>query len=417
MTETLQAPTASGSVAESTTVITGIGVVAPTGVGAADHWAATVAGRSAISRINRFDPTIYPSQLAGEAAGFVAADHLPSRIVTQTDRMTHMALAATELALADAAVDLTSVNEFEAAVITANSSGGFEFGQDELQRLWTRGPRSVSAYLSIAWFYAASTGQLSIKHGMRGPCGVIATEQAGGLDAVAGARQAIFDGARVVITGGTDASLCSWGFVAQIPSGRLSTETDPARAYRPFDSTAAGYLPGEGGAIFIAERFDEARARGARIYGAVVGHAATFDPPPWSGQPSRFESAIRLALDDAQLQPDDIDVVFADAAGDRRSDADEAAALRSVFGPNGVPVCAPKAMTGRLYAGGGSLDIATALLASCHDLLPGTGTPITVAEEYGLDLVIEPRPAAVNTALVLARGYGGFNSALILRAC
>lgn len=401
---------------EDCTVITGLGVIAPTGFGADQHWASTLAGRNSIRRISRFDPSIYPSQLAGEATDFTVEDHLPTRLVTQTDRMTHMALVAADLALADAGVQLSDIDEFDAAVITANSSGGFEFGQDELQRLWTKGPRAVSAYLSIAWFYAATTGQLSIRHGLRGPCGVIATEQAGALDAVAGARRALSDGARVVITGGTDASLCSWGFVTQIPSGRLTTDTDPARAYRPFDETAGGYVPGEGGAILIAERADSAEARQASGYGAVLGHASTFDPAPWSGGAPRLVDAIRLALADADLEPDEIDVVFADAAGVRNADEIEAAALREVFGGGRVPVCAPKAMTGRLYAGGGALDIATALLAIVHDTLPATGTAITPRAELGIDLVTgEPRRVPVNTVLVLARGHGGFNSALVLR--
>jgi minimal PKS chain-length factor (CLF/KS beta) len=412
----MSAPASPTALREDQAVITGMGVIAPTGFGAGRHWAATLAGRSAIRRITRFDPSVYPSQLAGEAADFVVTEHLPTRLITQTDRMTHMALVAADLALADAAIELSDINEFEAAVITANSSGGFEFGQDELQRLWTKGPRSVSAYLSIAWFYAASTGQLSIRHGLRGPCGVIATDQAGGLDAVAAAGRVLADGTQVVITGGTDASLCSWGFVTQIPGTRLSREADPARAYLPFDEQASGYVPGEGGAILIVERAGHARRRGAREYGVILGHAATFDPPPWSGRPSRLADAIRLALQDAGIEPAEVDAVFADAAGVPEADAAEAAALCDVFGPGQVPVCAPKAMTGRLYAGAGALDIATALLAIASDTLPPTGIPISPRPDHKIDLVTgPPRELPVSTVLVVARGHGGFNSALILR--
>lgn len=401
---------------EDQAVITGVGVIAPTGFGLGPHWEATLAGRSAIRRITRFDPSVYACQLAGEATGFSVEEHLPTRLVTQTDRMTHMALVAADLAIADAGIELAQLDEFAAAVITANSSGGFEFGQDELQRLWTRGPRSVSAYLSIAWFYAASTGQLSIRHGLRGPCGVVATDQAGGLDAVAAAARVLADGVRAVITGGTDASLCSWGFVTQIPGGRLSREPDPARAYLPFDEQASGYVPGEGGAILIVERADHAEDRQAAGYGVVLGHAATFDPPPWSGSGPRLADAIRLALRDAGLEPGEVDAVFADAAGIPEADEIEAAALREVFGPGQVPVCAPKAMTGRLYAGAGALDIATALLAIANDTLPPTGAAIRPRADHQIDLVTgAPRHAPVSTVLVVARGHGGFNSALLLR--
>jgi minimal PKS chain-length factor (CLF/KS beta) len=397
-------------------VITGVGVIAPTGFGTRKHWETTLAGHSAIRRITRFDPSVYPCHLAGEAADFAAGEHLPTRLITQTDRMTHMALVAADLALADARIELSQINEFEMAVITANSSGGFEFGQDELKRLWTKGPRSVSAYLSIAWFYAASTGQLSIRHGLRGPCGVVATDQSGGLDAVGAASRVLADGVKMVITGGTDASLCPWGFVTQIPGDRLSRERDPSRAYLPFDEHANGYVPGEGGAILIVERADHARDRGAPGYGAVLGHASTFDPPPWSGRPPRLADAIRQALENGGVEAGEVDAVFADAAGIPEADAVEADALREVFGPRQVPVCAPKAMTGRLYAGAGALDIATALMAIRDDTLPTTGASIRPAAGQEIDLVTgQPRQLPVSTVLVIGRGYGGFNSALLLR--
>jgi act minimal PKS chain-length factor (CLF/KS beta) len=245
---------------------------------------------------------------------------------------------------------------------------------------------------------------------------VVATDQAGGLDAVAAASRVLADGVRAVITGGTDASLCSWGFVTQIPGGRLSRVPDPARAYLPFDEQASGYVPGEGGAILIVERADHAADRQAAAYGVILGHAATFDPPPWSGHGPRLADAIRLALRDAGLEPGEVDAVFADAAGVPEADEIEAAALRDVFGPGQVPVCAPTAMTGRLYAGAGALDIATALLAIANDILPPTGAAILPRADHQIDLVTgAPRPAPVRTVLVVARGHGGFNSALLLR--
>jgi act minimal PKS chain-length factor (CLF/KS beta) len=399
-------------------VVTGMGVVAPTGLGAQAHWAATLGGNSGIDRITRFDPSSYPMRLAGEVRNFTGAE-IPSRLRVQTDYWTHMALQATEMALADAALDVAQLPEYEMAVVTSSSSGGVEFGQREIERLWSKGPRAVSAYQSIAWFYAATTGQISIRHGMRGSCGVLVSEQAGGLDVVAQARRLLrSEDARMVITGGTDAPLSPYSLVTQIPNGLMSHRDDPTRAYLPFDADACGYVPGEGGAILVVEAASAARARGLdRAYGEIAGYAATFDPRPGSDRPPALRRAMELALDDARMAAAEIDVVFADAAGVRELDRREARAICEVFGPYGVPVTAPKTMTGRLYGGGAALDLATALLSIRDAVIPPTfGVTAPVVADQ-LDLVRDtPRATPVSAALVLARGYGGFNAALVVRA-
>jgi minimal PKS chain-length factor (CLF/KS beta) len=397
-------------------MITGLGVLAPNGLGAEEYWAATLDGRGAIGPVTRFDPSSYPVRLAGEVRSFTAAEHMPSRVIVQTDHWTHMGLAAAEMALRDAAVEPAGIPEYEMAVATATSSGGTEFGQREIEALWRKGPQFVGAYQSIAWFYAATTGQVSIRHGMRGPCSVVATEQAGGLDALGQARRLLGRGARLVISGGTDASLCPYGLVAQLSSGRLSRRNDPARAYLPFDEQACGYVPGEGGAILVVEDADHAARRDARVYGEVAGYAATFDPAPETGRPSALCGAIESALADAGAEPAAIDVVFADAMGTPDLDRAEAKAITSVFGPRAVPVTAPKTMTGRLYAGGAALDVAAAVLAMRDRLIPPTIGTRTAAPEYEMDLVCgAPRAASIRHALVVARGYGGFNAAVVLR--
>lgn len=397
-------------------VITGIGVTAPTGIGVEAHWAAVLAGKSGIDRITRFDPTPYPVRLAGEVTGFSAADAVPSRVARETDHWTHLALAAAEAALTDAGADPATLPEYEMAVVTASSSGGTEFGQHEMEALYQHEPSWVGAYQSIAWFYAATTGQLSIRHKMRGPCGVLCGEQAGGLDAIGQARRLTRRGARLVLTGGTDASLCPYGLSAQLSTGRLSTVTDPARAYLPFDRSAAGYLPGEGGAILVLESDAGATGRGAgQRYGTVLGYAAGFDPAPGSDRPPALRRTIEAALADASLSPGDIDVVFADAAGTPAEDLAEARAISAVFGPRAVPVTAPKVLTGRLYGGGAPLDVVTALLALRDGVVPHTAGVEQLAPGCDLDLVTdEPRTTPLRRALVLARGHGGFNSAVVL---
>jgi act minimal PKS chain-length factor (CLF/KS beta) len=402
-------------------VVTGIGVAAPNGLGTEAYWAAALAGRSGIGPVSRFDASGYSARLAGEVRDFTAAEHVPSRLIPQTDRWTHLGLAAAAWALDDAGADPDAFGEYEMAVVTASSSGGTEFGQHEMERLYTKGPRWVGAYQSIAWFYAATTGQISIRHGMRGPCTVVCAEQAGALEAAEHARQLVEDGIGLVITGGTDASLCPYGVTAQYSNGRLSDTSDAAgdreaaRAYRPFAADASGYVPGEGGAMLVVE--DEARARdrsAPRLYGRIAGYAATFDPQPGSGRPPGLRRAMDLALASAGVTAEQISAVFADAAGVPDLDRQEAEAICAIFGPRGVPVTAPKTMTGRLNAGGAALDMASALLSIRDGVLPPTVDVTELAPGCDLDLVCAPREAAVSAVLVAARGYGGFNAAIVL---
>jgi act minimal PKS chain-length factor (CLF/KS beta) len=396
-------------------VITGLGVAAPNGLGAEKFWSATRADHNGIARITRFDPQQYPVTLAGEVPDFDATQHLPSRLLPQTDHMTRLALVAADEALLDAAFVVDESCALDVGVVTASSAGGFEFGQKELQALWGRGSKHVSAYQSFAWFYAVNSGQISIRHGLRGHSGVLVSEQAGGLDAIGQARRQLRKGATMVVAGGVDGAICPWGLAAQLTSGRLSTGADPDTAYRPFATDACGHVPAEGGALFTVENGAAAAARGAHVYAGVAGYAATFDPPPGSDRPPGLERAIRLALADAGVAADAVDVVFADGAAVPELDRAEARALASVFGPAGVAVCVPKARLGRLAAGGGSLDVACALLAMRDGILPPT-SGVVPDDTYELDLVTEARVQPIHTTLVLARGHGGFNSALVLRS-
>jgi act minimal PKS chain-length factor (CLF/KS beta) len=401
----------------SSTVVTGIGITAPNGLGAEDFWSATIEGRTGIGPVKRFDAAQYPVRLAGEVTGFEAKEHLPGRLLPQTDHMTRLALVAADWALADAKVVPDSEQTgFGMGVITASSSGGFEFGQNELRRLWSEGSEYVSAYQSFAWFYAVNTGQISIRNGMRGPSGVLVSDQAGGLDAIAAGRRQIRRGSSLIVSGGVDATICPWGWAALIASGRLSHSDDPERAYLPFDASAAGHVPGEGGAILVLEEAAAAADRGVEAYGEIAGYGATFDPRPGSGKEPGLRRAIEIALQDAQLRPEQIDVVFADAAAVPELDQQEADAINAVFGPGAVPITAPKTMTGRLYSGAAPLDVAAAFLGIRDGVIAPT-TNVSPAAGYQLDVVVgQPREAVVRSALVLARGQGGFNSAMVVRA-
>ncbi|MCX5199488.1 ketosynthase chain-length factor [Streptomyces sp. NBC_00249] len=398
-------------------VVTGLGVVSPNGLGTEPYWEATLRGESGIAAITRFDTGGYPAGVGGEVKDFDAKEHLPSRLLPQTDHMTRLALVAAEHALSDAGLDPRTMPDFAVGVVTAASAGGMEFGQREMQALWSKGGAYVSSYQAFAWFYPVNTGQISIRHGMRGASSALVTEQAGGLDAVAKARRHIHQGTPQMLAGGVDSALCPWGWLCMSRSGRVSTVDDPARAYLPFDTEASGYVPGEGGALLVVEDQEAADRRGAhKRYGVVTGHASTFDPRPGSGRPPGLRRAVEAALAEARITPDEIGVVFADACGVPELDRVEAEVLAGVFGPRGVPVTAPKTMTGRLLAGGASLDLATALLALRDQVVPPTVGITRPAHGELLDLVLgQPREIPLTHALVLARGYGGFNSAMVVR--
>jgi act minimal PKS chain-length factor (CLF/KS beta) len=397
--------------------VTGIGVVAPNGIGVKEYWSATLAGKSGIKRLAHLEPAPYPVRLGGVAENFVTAEHVPARLAAQTDRWTALGLATASFAFEDGGVDPAALPEYEFGVVTASSSGGNEFGQREIERLWSQGPSFVGAYQSIAWFYAATTGQLSIRHGARGPCGVLVSEQASGLDALAEARRLVRSGTRLVVSGGTEAPLSPYAMVCQLASGRLSTVDDPERCYLPFDVAASGYVPGEGGAILLVESERYARARGVDWYGEIAGYGATFDPRPGTGRPPGLRRAMELALAEAGVRAAEVDVVFADASAVPELDRQEAAAISAVFGPRGVPVAAPKTMTGRLYAGGAALDVAAALMSIRDSVIPPAVGVERLAPDCPVDLVTDvPRETRVRVALVVARGYGGFNAALVVRA-
>ncbi|WP_051114775.1 ketosynthase chain-length factor [Actinokineospora enzanensis] len=398
-------------------VITGLGVLAANGIGVEEYWAAVLSGESGLAEITRFDPAGYSAKLAGQVDADFSA--LPNRLMPQTDHMTRLALLAAAEAFEDADVDPHQLPEYAAGVITGASAGGFEFGQRELEALWSKGGEYVSAYQSFAWFYPVNSGQISIRHALRGASGTVVAEQAGGLDALGKARRNIRTGTDLMVAGAVDGSLCPWGWLCQIRSGRLTDATDPAAAFLPFDRRAAGHVPGEGGALLIMEHPEHVARRGVdpvhEVHGVLAGHSATFDPAPGSDAPSGLRRAIEQALRDAGISPREVDVVFADGAGVPHLDAAEATAIAEVFGPRGVPVTVPKTMTGRLLAGGGPLDVATALLSIRDGVIPPT-VNIERPAGHPIDLVRDtPRETPLTTALVLARGHGGFNSAVVVR--
>ncbi|MFF9274545.1 beta-ketoacyl synthase N-terminal-like domain-containing protein [Streptomyces griseosporeus] len=399
--------------------VTGIGVVAPNGTSTESFWKSTQEGLSVLDRITREGCGHLPLRVAGEVRGFAADTAVEERILVQTDRFTHYALAAADAALEDARLGRADTDQdpFSVGVVTAAGSGGGEFGQRELEQLWGKGSRYVGPYQSIAWFYAASTGQISIRRGYKGPCSVVAADEAGGLDALAHAARAVKRGTDVLVAGATEAPLAPYSMVCQLGYEELSTEADPDRAYRPFTDAACGFVPAEGGGMLVVEDEDTARRRGARVRAVIAGHAATFTGASrWEESRQGLARAIAGALQDAGCAPGEVDAVFADALGVPAADRAEALAIADALGAHGarIPVTAPKTGIGRGFCAASVLDTAAAVLAMEHGLIPPTPNVFDVSHD--LDLVtVRARPAELRTVLVLSRGLMGSNSALVLR--
>ncbi|MCX5280336.1 ketosynthase chain-length factor [Streptomyces sp. NBC_01281] len=398
--------------------VTGIGVIAPNGQTADAYWKSVREGLGVLDRITREGCGHLPLRVAGEVRSFEAADLIEERFLVQTDRFSHFALGATVLALDDAGLgDVDPEEAYDIGVVTAAGSGGGEFGQRELQKLWGQGSRYVGPYQSIAWFYAASTGQISIRGGFKGPCGVVASDEAGGLDAVAHAARGVRRGTGAMVVGAAEAPLAPYSMVCQLAYPELSTVDDPDRAYRPFTKGACGFVPAEGGAMFVVEDERRARERGATVRAVVAGHAATFTgASQWERSREGLAQAIRGALAEADCAPEEIDVVFADALGVPEADRAEALAIADALGAHGtrVPVTAPKTGIGRAYCGAPLLDTAAAVLAMEHGQVPPTPNVFDICHD--LDLVTsDARPAELRTALILSRGLMGSNAALVVR--
>ncbi|GAB2718710.1 beta-ketoacyl synthase N-terminal-like domain-containing protein [Nocardia thraciensis] len=403
-------------------VITGLGVISPFGLGADAHWSATLEAANAIAPITRFDGGHYATGVAGELTEFDPRAHLPARLLPQTDRVTQFALVAAQEALDDAHLSPDDLAGYSAAVVTANNGGGFEFAQKEMQALWAQGPDHVSAYQSFAWFYAVNSGQISIRHGMKGSGRALVADDAGGMETIGQARRQLrsatadpgVDGCRVVLAGAVDTNACPWGWAAYTSAGLMTTGADPDTAYRPFSPGASGFVSGEGGALVTVQPdLAPDGSRPQRSYAEIAGFASTFDGRGASG--AGLERAIRRALADAEAGPDEVDVIFADGFGTADMDEQEVRAITAVFGAGAVPVTVPKAGIGRVGCGSGALDIATACLALRAGVIPPTRVYPRSLRARDLDIPDRPVPADLGAALVLSRGRGGFNSATLLR--
>lgn len=409
-------------------VVTGIGAVTPAGLGREALWQQALSGRSCLRRIDRFDPASYRCQVAGQADAFSARDWLPGRFIKRTDRFTHMAVVAAEMALEDAGLTVggvAGVQPDRVAVMVGNVLGGWDFAERELRDLWAHGVREVSPYQATAWFPAAPQGNICIRLGVKGRARTFVCDRASGAYALAHGAETIRRGqADVVIAGGTEQPLSPYAWLCCQTGGFLTPagNAEPEAAYRPFDRGHGGTVVGEGSVFLVLERLDHARDRGAGYVAELAGWALNNDGymPYYTSEPhgQTMSEAIRRSLDRAGIAAGDVGCVIADGSAIPREDAAEVLALKRAFGSNGgqVPVTAVKAAYGHLLGAATPADAAIAVQMIEHGVLPPIANLGRPAPGFDLDFVTgAPRQlAALRHALVIARGLGGANACLVL---
>ena len=408
-------------------VITGLGAVAPNGIGTEAFWHATSKGISGIKRLSHSQSESYGSiRVAGSIDDFVAENYLERKLVNRTDRMTHFAFAAIQEALYDAQLNLEQENPTCIGAVIANTMGGVDFVLRQLQALYTRGPRFMSAYTAIAWLHVANVGQTAIRYGLQGYCKTPVNDTVGGLDALGMAAGAIRRGAAdVIITGGCEAFLHPFILLVLAHQARCVLQDDP-NAYRPFDRRAAGLILAEGAGMCILEEYEHARQRGAPIYGEIVGYGQTNDAHGLTAPSSdgtRYARAINLAMREGDILPQDIAYFSLDGRAIPSSDQGEAAALHLAFGNDlaHISLSVPRSSIGHSYAAAGVLDTIIALLALKHQLVPPTINCEELDPTYQVQLVRDEanplrQPKSEQQAVLIGgRGIGGTNVALAIK--
>jgi 3-oxoacyl-(acyl-carrier-protein) synthase len=407
--------------------ITGVGAITPAGIGLTPLWQAARAGRSLVQRIDRFDPSAYRCQVAGQADMFDARDWLPGRLVKKTDRFSHLALAAADAAIADAALTIgpDGVPADRVGVMVGNVLGGWEFAERELRNLWVSGPRAVSPYQATAWFPAAPQGNICIRHGIHGRARTFVCDRASGAYAVVHAAETILRGhADVVIAGGTEAPLSPYAWLCCQTGSFLtpSGNAEPDRAYRPFDRRHGGTVVAEGSVFLVMERTEHARARGAPVLAELTGWALNTDGymPYYTAEPhgATLSRAITTALARAGIGAGDLGCVFADGSGVPREDSAEVLALSHALNGSAdrVPVTAAKPTTGHLMGAATVADLAIALSALRAGEIPPVANLDAPAPGFDLDFVTGSarRAPGLSHVAVVSRGMGGVNGCLVL---
>lgn len=404
-------------------VVTGLGALTPMGNDVPTTWAALVEGRSGIKRITRFDPSPFETQIAGEVKGFDPQEHFDRKEARRLDRFVQFAVVATRQALEDARLTINADNAERVGVVIGTAVGGIETLLTEFEKLQARGPRRLSPFFLPMMIADTAPGQVAISCEAKGPNMAIVSACATGANAIGEAAEMIRRGhADAIISGGSEAPLLPIVFAGFNVMGVLSTRNDePERACRPFDATRDGLAMSEGAGVLILESLEHATDRGARIYGEIIGYGTTADAVDMAAPAEGGEGmaqAMRLALQQAGIRPEEVDYVNAHGTGTALNDVSETAAIKAVLGKHAysLAVSSTKSMMGHLMGAAGAVEAIACLKALQDQIIPATINYQHPDPRCDLDYVPnKARPCPLRVVMSNSMGLGGHNACLIFR--
>lgn len=377
---------------------------------------------SGIGPITRVDAEEYPAKVAAELKDFNVEDYMDKKEARKMDRFTQYAVVAAKMAVEDADLNITDEIAPRVGVWVGSGIGGLETLESQFEIFLTKGPRRVSPFFVPMMIPDMATGQISIALGAKGVNSCTVTACATGTNSIGDAFKVIQRGdADVMVTGGTEAPLTRMSFAGFSANKALSTNPDPKTASRPFDKNRDGFVMGEGAGIIVLEELEHALARGAKIYGEIVGYGSTGDAyhitaPAQDGEGGA--RAMQEAIKDAGIAPEEIDYINAHGTSTYYNDKYETMAIKTVFGEHAhkLAVSSTKSMTGHLLGAAGGIEAIFSILAIKEGVIPPTINIQTPDEECDLDYVPdEARRQELNYVLSNSLGFGGHNATLILR--
>lgn len=410
---------------ERRVVITGIGTVSPLGNDLTSTWEGLKAGKSGIDYITQLDTTDYPVKIGGEAKNFDPKPFFSdAKDARRADRYTQLAMAASKMAMEDSGMDPEAVDKTRVGVMVGSGIGGLGTLEREHKKLLERSPSRVSPFVIPMMISNIASGMISMEYGFGGPNMAIVTACATSNHNIGEAWRMIkFDDADAFIAGGAEATMLPMGLGGFSNMKALSTRNDdPQGASRPFDTGRDGFVMGEGAGVVILEELEHAKARGATIYGELIGYGVSADayhlsaPSPDGSGPCR---AIHMALKHGKVNPEDVDYVNAHGTSTPLGDISETTALKLAFGDHAkdkLVVSSTKSMTGHLLGAAGGIEIAACLMAMKDGVIAPTINLHDQDPQCDLDYCANTaREMKVDIALSNSFGFGGHNASLLVK--
>ena len=409
------------NVSKRRVVVTGLGVVSPVGIGVQPAWSNLIAGKSGITRITKFDPSNFSSQVAGEVKDFDVSQYLPAKEARRMDTFIQFGLAAAIEAVKDSGIEATEENAERIGVSIGSGIGGIQLIEQTNDIYDEGGPRKVSPFFIPGTIINMISGNLSIMFGFKGPNVSIVTACTTGTHSIGDAARMIeYGDADAMIAGGAEAAITELS-VAGFASARAlsSRNDDPATASRPWDKDRDGFVIGEGAGVMVLEEYESAKKRGAKIYAELTGYGMSADAyhmtAPNMDGPRR---SMRNAMNNAGVNPDEVQFVNAHGTSTPLGDANETNAIKAAFGDHAkrIVVNSTKSMTGHLLGGAGGLESVFTVLSIYNQISPPTINIFNQDPECDLDFCANTaRDMKIDVALKNNFGFGGTNGSLVFR--